>query len=129
MPLASAASAMLFFAVADNIFTAVNANPDSVYKRVGDFHSRGVINLLYGRACHLHITGTLLLRKAFFVNQAYGFIFIHRERDALFSIPQRVKFTYFRKSANFSAFSRPWHRLVLSLEVDDALCCDSNVGY
>ena len=46
------------------------------------FFSGAVIDVLYGGSCHLHLLGTLILRKSLKTNEPDRFVFVQHQHDA-----------------------------------------------
>ena len=118
VPAASAATALLFLTAAKGIIAALNAYSQAVNQRVRDFTPGGIVYLLHSSAGYLHIPRTFFLREAFFIDQAYRFVFIDCQDDRLSGTSDRIEFTDHGQTANFSAFSRSRHRLSLSYVID-----------
>ena len=58
----------------------------SVDQRFGEFFSRHLINALDGSACDTHLFCAFLLRKAFEINESYGFILVYGHSDEVISV-------------------------------------------
>ena len=78
---AAAAAAELPFSAAELILSALNAQRKAVYQRIRQFLPGRRVDPLHRGAGNAHLPAALLLRKAFLVNQADRFIFVHRQQD------------------------------------------------
>ena len=78
---APAASAEIFLAVADDIFSAAYFQRHTVHQSQSKFFSGALIYLLNRCAGYIHIFAALFLRKPLFINKAYSLIFVNCENN------------------------------------------------
>ena len=74
-----AALALAALAAAQTVVTALDVQGQSLYQSAGQLMPGTGVHLLYGGAGYLHKITALLLRQAFLVDQADGFVLIYRQ--------------------------------------------------
>jgi len=80
-----------FHSVTQTIVTACNAKSLSIHQGSSKLLSCGIIDLLCGCSCYLHIGGAFLLRKTLLVDQTNTFVFIHCQNNKVGIFTNRSK--------------------------------------
>ena len=111
---AAATAAIGFLAIAEPVVSALDLKDPSIDDRGRNFFPRLVIDLLYRCPGYLHVRAAFLLRKAFVVNEANGFILVDGQRDmgcTWLYTAGRCELLDLWQLADLAAFSWPWHSL------------------